>query len=83
VLAWEIIYPTLLPDFLEKYAQCNLDKLKTAGASEAMIDQQRNMMLHYKEMYSNPLTRMGLTFLEPLPIALLAALISAAVLRRK
>jgi hypothetical protein len=34
-LAWEVVYPTLLPDFLEKYAQCSMDKLKASGASEA------------------------------------------------
>jgi hypothetical protein len=34
-------------------------------------------------MYKNPLFNIGMTFLEPLPVVLLASLISAGVLSRK
>ena len=34
-------------------------------------------------MYKNPLVNVGITFLEPLPVALVVALVSAGVLSRR
>ena len=36
-----------------------------------------------QQLYQNPLVNMAYTFMEPLPVGLLIALISAAILRRK
>jgi hypothetical protein len=40
-------------------------------------------MKKFAEMYRKPLMNFAFTFLEPLPVALLSSLISAAVLRRR
>jgi len=40
-------------------------------------------MADFRQMYRNPLINVALTFLEPLPVGLLASLISAGLLKRK
>ncbi len=83
VVGWLFIYEFVMPDFLDFYTTCSLDKMKAAGSPEAEIQKATAEMMHYKELYKNPLYRIGLTFMEPLPVALLVSLVSAAILRRK
>lgn len=83
VIAWMVVYETILPDFVEKYEAYMLDKMRNSGATESAIQQQTTEMQAFKEMYSNPLVRFGLTFLEPFPVGFLVALVSAFILRRK
>ncbi|MCC7244066.1 MAG: DUF4199 domain-containing protein [Saprospiraceae bacterium] len=83
VLAWMVVYATLMPDFMDTYIQAAMENLRNSGASEAEIQAQAAEMAHYKEMYQNPMYRFALTFLEPFPVAFLVSLISAVVLRRK
>lgn len=82
VLAWMVIYETLMPDFMEKYIEHTLANLRSSGAAEAEIARQTAEMNDFKEMYKNPLVRFGLTFLEPFPVGLLVSLVSAWVLRK-
>ena len=37
----------------------------------------------FEVMYANPLYRMSMTLLEPLPVGLVMALVTAGILRRK
>lgn len=83
VIAWMILYETVLPDFLDKYSEHTLNKLRNSGATEADINKHIVEMDQFKEMYANPLIRFGLTFLEPFPVGFLVALFTALALRRK
>ena len=83
VATWEVIYYKLAPDFVEKYATYTVEKAKQAGATPAQVDAQMKQMMEFKEMYKNPFVNAALTFLEPPPVGLLVAVISAGVLRRK
>ncbi len=83
VVAWLFVYEYVTPDFMEKYIVFSLDKMKSAGASEADMAKASADMEKFKVMYENPLYRAGLTFIEPLPVALLMSLISAIILRKK
>jgi hypothetical protein len=40
-------------------------------------------MEKFAELYSNPAVNIAITFLEPLPVALVMALVSAGVLSRR
>jgi hypothetical protein len=40
-------------------------------------------MESFKKLYANPVFNAAVTFLEPFPVGLLVALISAAVLRKR
>jgi MFS family permease len=83
VATWEVIYYKFAPDFGDKYAAYSVEKTRKAGATQAEIDAKTRQMSEFKEMYRNPFVNAGLTFLEPLPVGLLIAAISAGVLRRK
>jgi hypothetical protein len=83
VVAWEIIYFNFMPDFMDKYSAYQIAKLKAAGASDAVLQHQIAAMNQMKVLYKNPLYNIALTFIEPFPVALLIALISAAVLRKR
>ena len=83
VVAWMVVYQTMMPDFMDKYIAQTLAQLKSSGATEEQIRQQSEQMEHYKAMYQNPLTRAAITFLEPFPVGALVTLITSLVLRRK
>ena len=83
VATWEVIYYKISPDFGDKYAAYTVEKAKKSGATQVQIDAKVKEMAEFKEMYRNPFVNMALTFLEPLPVGLLVAVISAGALRRK
>ena len=80
---WEVIYFKITPDFTTKYAAHMVDKARKSGASEAAIDAKVAEMKELSKMYENPLMNAAVTMLEPLPVGLVIALVSAGVLRRK
>jgi Protein of unknown function (DUF4199) len=83
VITWEVIYFQFMPDFVDKYAAYIVDKARSSGATEAQIAAQVQQMSELKETYKNPLANIAYTLLEPLPVGLLFALITAGVLRGK
>ena len=83
VISWEIVYHSFFPDFTTKYAEHVLDKARAAGATEAQLVAQQQQMAQFAEMYKNPFIRAGMTLLEPLPVGLLFALLTAWLLSRR
>ena len=82
VIAWEIVYYTMMPDFMDRFMEHALAKMQQAGASAEEIAAKTAEMEQYKVMYQNPLVNIAMTFLEPFPIGLAVTLISAGVLRK-
>lgn len=84
VAAWEIMYfGGMVGDFEKTYSEQMIAEAKASGASQAKIDSTAAEMARFAAMYKNPLYNIGMTFLEPLPIALLVSLVSAGILSRK
>ena len=83
VATWEVIYYGLAPDFVDHYAAHVLDKARADGATPEAIERQRANMARFAELYRNPAINVAMTFLEPLPVGLGMALVSAGVLRRR
>jgi hypothetical protein len=83
VVTWEILYFTILHDFMDQYGAYLIEKARASGASPAALQAQLEQLKQYKQMYENPLYNAAVTFLEPFPIGLAVTLISAAVLKRK
>lgn len=83
VVSWEIIYYNFTPDFAEKYAAQAVEKLRQSGATEAAIAAKTKEMADFQAMYRNPLINIAFTILEPLPVALLASLLSAWLVSRR
>jgi hypothetical protein len=83
VAAWLVLYYNFMPDFLDKYTAYTIAKETAAGASPEKLAEIRAQAAEFARLYANPLVNAAFTFLEPFPIGLLAAIVSAAVLRRK
>jgi hypothetical protein len=83
VATWELLYYKLSPDFQAKMITAVIEKAKRSGGSPEEIQRQVADAQRYMEAYKNPLLNSAITFLEPLPIGVLIALISAGILRRK
>lgn len=83
VATWQFVYHAFLPDFGDKYTAHVVAKARQEGKSEAELAKLSAEMEKFKELYKNPLFNVAITFVEPLPFGLAAALISAGILRRK
>ena len=83
VATWEVMYFKFMPDFLTKYGVRELEKARVGGASEAALAQKKVELDKFEKMYQNPAVNAAFTILEPLPVALVVALLSAGVLSRK
>ena len=82
VATWEVVYFKFMPDFMTKYSAHELEKARAEGASEATLAQKKIELDKFDKMYQNPAVNAAYTILEPLPVALLIALVSAGVLSR-
>jgi hypothetical protein len=80
---WEVLYfGGFAPDYLEEYQAKELEKSRAEGKSQAEIDKQIAENKVWMERYQNPVINAAITFTEPLPVALIMVLVSAAVLKR-
>jgi hypothetical protein len=82
VATWQVVYFNFMPDYLQKYQAHVIEKEKAGGATQAELDKKMAEMRDFEQMYQNPLVNAGFTLLEPLPVGLIIALISAGVLTR-
>ena len=83
VVTWELIYYKLSPDFTQKYQAHMVEKARAGGASQADIDKKVADVQKFTELYKNPVINSAITFLEPLPVGLVIALVTAGVLGRR
>ena len=83
VATWEVMYFKFMPDFMTKYGAHELEKARAGGASEAALAQKKVELDEFEKMYKNPAINAAYTIIEPLPVALVVALISAGVLSRR
>jgi len=83
VVTWQVIYFNFAPDFTAKYQAHTIEKARAEGESQAAIDKKVADMQRFAELYKNPAINAAITFLEPLPVGLIIALVSAGILRRR
>jgi hypothetical protein len=81
---WEVIYfGGFMPDFIPKYQAHVIESERAKGATPQELEKKTAELNSMAEMYKNPIMNAGMTLLEPLPVGLVVALISAVVLSRK
>jgi hypothetical protein len=83
VITWEAIYARMGDAYTAKYSAHMLEKARVGGATEAELAKQKAELDAFAVKYRNPLFNAAITFLEPLPVALVVALISAAAVSRR
>ncbi|MBI1769698.1 MAG: DUF4199 domain-containing protein [Bacteroidetes bacterium] len=82
-LSWEVSYNRIGQEFTQKMSEHYFEKMKAKGASETELQEAKQKMKLYAEMYKNPVIRFGITLIEIFPIGLALSLLSAGLLRRK
>jgi len=80
---WEVYYFGVGTDFIAKYQAHQIAEAREKGATQAELDAKAAELKKFAEMYENPLINSAMTLMEPLPLGLLVALISAGFLSRK
>ena len=83
VVMWEVVYFKFAPDYLTKYQAHVIEKARAKGESEEAIGRKRAEMEKFEAMYQNPAINAAMTFVEPMPVALIVALVSAVALSRR
>ena len=84
VATWQVIYfGGFAPNYLENYQAKAIEQSRAEGKSEAEIQKEIAEQKVWMERYQNPIINSAITFLEPLPVAIIMVLISAAVLKRR
>ena len=78
-----MIYFTLVPDFMDNYAACALEHARASGATEQALQETARQMKDLKAMLDQPLMNALMAFIDPFPVGVIVALVSAAVLRTK
>ena len=82
-IGWMIFYNGFATDFMDRYYEYAVQKLKNSNLDPKKLEQQVKNIEDMKEMYKNPLVQFGFTFFEIFPIALIVSAISAVILRKK
>jgi Protein of unknown function (DUF4199) len=83
VVMWEILYFNFMPHFMDGYFAAQIHKVQSAGLDPATTAAAVSGIQQAQRQYQNPLINMAYTFLEPAPVGLVIALVSAGILRRK
>lgn len=81
VVGWEVYVRASGFDLMTDYAAGMIETMRREGASAAAIEAQTAEMQRMAVRYRDPLFRMPITAVEILPVGILVALISAAILR--
>ena len=83
VATWQVVYFNFQHDYLKKYQAYTLEKARAEGETEQAIALKKAELEKFEKMYQNPVINAAFTILEPLPVALVIALVSAGVLSRR
>jgi hypothetical protein len=81
--AWEIYYPSVGEEFMQKYTAFHLDKMKTEGATDAEVEQARVEGEQFMQLYRNFFVRFAFSLIEIIPVGIIVTLVSSLLLRRR
>ena len=83
VIVWLIEEHFFFPDFIDKYTAHEISKLRSSGINATELANKTKDLEKAKEMYSNPVLKILMTYAEILPVGLVVTLISSLILKRK
>jgi hypothetical protein len=82
-LMWLVVYYNFVPNFMEDYATFCTNQLKASGANEVELSKNAAELQDLKNIYKTPFGVFAITLIEPLPVGILGALVSALILKKK
>lgn len=81
--SWELYYPKVGDEFMQKYTTYYLDRMKTEGATETEIETARIESEKFMELYKNFFVRFSFSLIEILPVGIIVTFVSATLLRKR
>jgi uncharacterized membrane protein (DUF485 family) len=83
VVMWEALNATVEKNFAHEYSAALVKRAQKSGLQGAALEQKITEAHEFEVKYSNPFYRAAMTLLEPLPVGIVMALVTAGILRRK
>jgi hypothetical protein len=83
VAAWEVLYFKVAPEYGQQLQARMVERARAGGGTPEQVQARVAETQAFIEMYQNPAVNAAITFLEPLPVGLVFALVSAGVLSRR
>jgi hypothetical protein len=81
VAMWEVMTATVEKNFAHDYTAGMVKRAQDSGLEGAALEAKIAEAHKFEVMYSNPLYRMSMTLLEPLPVGIVMALVTAGILK--
>jgi hypothetical protein len=83
VAMWEVLMATVEKNFAHEYTAALVKRAQNSGLQGAALEAKIAEVRKFEAKYSNPLYSAAMTLLEPLPVGMVMALVTAGILRRK
>jgi hypothetical protein len=83
VVTWELLYFKFAPEYATDMQAHMMEEARSSGESPEVIQKKVADLEKFAEMYRNPAFNAAITFLEPLPVGLIFALVTAGILSRR
>jgi hypothetical protein len=83
VATWEVIFFKIAPDYVTRFQAHMVEEARASGESPEAVQKKVAEVEAFMVRYQNPAFNAAVTFLEPLPVGLVFALVTAGVLSRR
>lgn len=83
VATWELLYFKFAPEYGTRIQEMMIQKAQASGQSPEVIQAEIAEVHEFARKYRNPFFNAAITFIEPLPVGLIFALVSAGILSRR
>jgi uncharacterized protein DUF4199 len=83
VATFQLLYFKLMPGYGDTIVACMIDRERAKGASPKRLEAVARQGQTFKRIWDNPLTNAAFTFIEPFPVGVVIAAVSAAILRKR
>ena len=83
VITWMIMSETIATNFTENYTNHAIEKINESDLPTEEKEARIAEMHQFAEMYEKPVFKIGMTYIEILPVGLIVSLICAGFLKRK
>ena len=83
VATWQLVYFQLAPEYATEIQAHMMERARAGGGTPEEIARKVAEVERFARMYRNPAFNAAVTFLEPLPVGLVFALVTAGVLSRR
>lgn len=83
LVAFQVMYFGVVPDFGDRFAHCMVERVVASGGTTEQVASTARQAQTLKRLYDNPAANAALTLATTVPLGVVFATISAAILRRR